>query len=44
MFGFCLFNRVQHDEFLQRGGIAVLLQDEGITTGWKQDVLPTTTL
>lgn len=35
--------RVQHDQLLQRGGPSVLLQDEGITTGWKQHVLPTNT-
>lgn len=35
--------RVQRDQLLQRGGPSVLLQDEGVTTGWKQHVLPTNT-
>lgn len=35
--------RVQRDQLLHRGGPSVLLQDEGVTTGWKQHVLPTNT-
>lgn len=33
-------HRVQRDQLLQRGGTFVLLQDEGPSTGWKQNVLP----
>lgn len=33
-------HRVQCDQFLQRGGTSVLLQDEVSTIGWKQNILP----
>lgn len=41
----CVFlvSSVQHNQLLHRGGPSVVLLDEGITTGWKQHVLPTNT-
>lgn len=44
-YGVCVFlvSSVQHNQLLHRGGPSVVLLDEGITTGWKQHVLPTNT-